>query len=99
MRQNGQWLSGSDVTIPANDTPETYAIDVCTAAHPLTAVATYTVSGSLGASWTYTAAMQATDLGAAADPVYLAIYQISQIVGRGFGIGVTRVMQLTARGE
>jgi hypothetical protein len=33
--------------------------------------------------------MQQADLGAARNPVYLAIYQISQVIGRGFGIGVT----------
>ena len=52
--------------------------------------------GNLGASFVYTAAMQAADLGSAQAKVYLAIYQISQIVGRGFGIGVIGVMQLTA---
>jgi len=91
VRQNGQWLSGSDVTLPANDSPETYQVDVCRSADPTTVVKTYTLTGSqvnLGASFTYTAAQQATDLGAASNPVYLAIYQISQVVGKGFGIGV-----------
>ena len=85
VRQNGQWLSGSEVAIAANDTPETYQVDVCTAAHPKTAVVTYTLTGQtltrtlvsngvttsmpapatpvgLGASFVYTAAMQAADL-------------------------------------
>jgi hypothetical protein len=111
VRQNGQWLSGSEVAIAANDTPETYQVDVCTAAHPKTAVVTYTLTGQtltrtlvsngvttsmpapatpvgLGASFVYTAAMQAADLGSAQAKAYLAIYMISTIVGRGFGKGV-----------
>lgn len=89
VRQNGQWLSGGDVTIPANDTPETYSVDICTAAHPSTAVATYSVTGALGGTLTYSASQQTTDLGGLANPVYMVIYQISQIVGRGFGIGIS----------
>ena len=92
VRQGGLWLDGSDVTLPDNDTPETYQIDVCTTSNPATAVNTYTLTGNevaLGATWTYTTAMQTTDLGSPHDPVHLAIYQISQIVGRGFGIGLS----------
>jgi hypothetical protein len=44
---------------------------------------------NLGGTWTYTTTMQTTDLGAPASTVYLAIYQISQVIGRGFGIGIT----------
>ena len=87
VRQNGQWLSGADVVIPAKDTPETYSIDVL-ASDKVTVKATYSVSGALGASWTYTAAMQTTDYGSPQAQVYLAIYQISTVVGRGFGKGV-----------
>jgi hypothetical protein len=92
VRQGGQWLDGSDVTLPTNDSPETYQVDVCTAANDQTVVKTYTFTGAqvnLGCSFTYTAAMQTADLGSAQNTVYLAIYQVSQIVGRGFGIGVT----------
>jgi len=88
VRQNGQWLSGSDVQLTANDSPESYQIDVCTDASDQTVVKTYTVTGTLGASWTYTAAMQTADLGAPSSKVYLAVYQMSIAIGRGFGIGV-----------
>ena len=92
VRQNGQWLSGADVKLPANDAPETYIVDVCTSADPNTAVKSYTLTGvgvNLGASFTYTAAQQTTDLGAPASPVHLAIYQISTVIGKGFGNGVS----------
>ena len=101
VRQNGQWLSGSDVTIPANDSPEAYEVDVLSEANQTSVVKTYSgvsgkpgttfmasLDGNLGASFVYTAAMQAADLGAAQAKVYLAIYQISQKIGRGFGHGV-----------
>ena len=90
VRQNGQWLSGSDVTLPANDSPETYSIDVVMS-DKVTVVKTYTLTGdqvNLGATWVYTEAMQIADFGAAQSAVYLIIYQVSQIVGRGFGNGV-----------
>jgi hypothetical protein len=47
-----------------------------------------TISGALGATFSYSATDQTTDYGSLPATVYLAIYQISQIVGRGFGIGV-----------
>ena len=48
VRLNGQWLSGSDVQLPANDQPETYQIDICAGPDATTVVNTYTVTGSLG---------------------------------------------------
>ena len=92
VRLNGQWLSGGDVQLPANDSPETYKVDVCGSADPATVVATYTLTGvdvNLGASFAYSAAQQTTDLGAPASPVHLAIYQISTVIGKGFGLGVS----------
>jgi hypothetical protein len=74
-RQNGNWLSGPVVL----DQPaEAYEIDVVVAS---AVVKTY----ALGAvrSWAYTAAMQTSDFGAPA-VVRLNIYQIGQIIGRGF---------------
>jgi hypothetical protein len=89
-RQNGGWTSGSDVTLAANDTPETYQINVKTS--PTSSpVKSYTLTGgdvNLGATFTYTAAMQTADLGAPANAVYLEIYQVSQVIGLGQGIGV-----------
>jgi hypothetical protein len=92
VRQNGQWLSGSDVALGTNDTPEAYQVDICTGPDPTTAVKTYTMTGNLstglGCSFVYTAAMQAADLGSPQAKVYIAVYMMSQIVGRGCGIGV-----------
>jgi hypothetical protein len=88
VRQNGLWLSGSDVAIPAKDTPETYSIDVLSS-NKATVLNTYAVTGDLGASWTYTAAMQTADFGSTQSTINFVIYQISTVVGRGFAIGVT----------
>ena len=92
VRQNGGWLSGADVSLPTNDSPETYEIAVCRSADPTTEVTKYTLTGnavSLGGTFSYSASQQVADLGAAADPVYLVLYQISQVIGRGRGLGVT----------
>jgi hypothetical protein len=88
VRLNGQWLSGFDVQLTASDAPETYSIDVCNGPNHTNVVKTYTVTGNLGASWVYTAAMQTEDLGSVQSTVYLGIYQMSTVIGRGFGIGV-----------
>ena len=97
VRTGGAWLSGSDVTLPTNDSPETYQVDVCTSADPTTVIKSYVLTGTqvnMGASFVYSALQQAADYAAAAGhpvplgPVYLAIYQISTVIGKGFGIGV-----------
>jgi hypothetical protein len=90
-RQGGKWLD-DEVTLPTNDKPETYEIAVCTSASAASEVAKYVLTGdavNFGATFTYTAAQQTTDLGAPKPEVHLAIYQISTIIGRGFGVGVT----------
>ena len=88
VRQGGQWLSGADVTIPAKDMPETYSVDVLRS-DKVTVVNTFTIVGALGGSLTYTAAQQTTDFGSPHGAINFAIYQISTVVGRGFGVGVT----------
>jgi hypothetical protein len=87
-RQGGTWTSGTDITIEANDLPETYSVDVLTAPGG-TVVNTYSVTGDLGGAFVYTSAQQTTDFGSPQAHIYLAIYQISQVVGRGFGKGIT----------
>ena len=89
VRQNGQWLSGADVTIPANDSPETYQVDILNSADPTDVRRTVSVAGSLGGSFVYSAADQTTDFGSPQAQVHIAIYMMSTIVGRGFGKGVT----------
>jgi hypothetical protein len=91
-RQNGQWLSGGDITLPANDLPETYSVDVLSAPNG-TVLNTYPLVpsvGALGYTWDYTHADQEADYSVVSPPaeVYLVIYQISQKVGRGFPIGI-----------
>lgn len=88
VRRNGEWDDGSDVTIAPNDTPETYSIDVLTAPNG-SVQATYSVTGTLSGAFVYTSAEQTTDFGSPQATIYLAIYEISTIVGRGNGIGVT----------
>ena len=85
-RQSSAWISGADIKIAANDTPETYDIDVL-ASLGGSVVKTYTVTGSLGGAFVYTAAQQTTDFGSPQATIYLVIQQISQIVGRGNPIG------------
>jgi len=92
VRQNGKWLSGSDVVIPARDSPETYEVDIFFF-HSLTNTwllsGTYTFTGSavnLGCVWFQTAAAQ--DLQTHGLPTRYVIYQISTVIGRGFPLGV-----------
>jgi hypothetical protein len=108
-RTGGQWLDGSDVTLPANDMPETYEVDVLNAPNG-TVLRIYSFSPTalivmnpdrsvvsttagnyvlpLGVEWQYTVADQIADYGSQQTTAYFAVYQISTIVGRGFGIGV-----------
>lgn len=72
----------STTTPPLLDSPETYEVDILTAPLPGgTVLRTKTVVG--GTSTTYTTAEQTTDGLTPGDPVDVAVYQISPVVGRG----------------
>ena len=91
VRQNGEWLSGSDVALPTLDLPEVYSVDVLSA-NKLHVKNTYGFSGvdvNLGATFSYTAAMQLSDFGVAQTSINMVIYQVGSVIGRGFALGVT----------
>lgn len=80
VRQNGNLISGSS---PSPEFPETYYVDVMDGSN---VAATHTVNGR---SFTYTAAMQSTDLGAPSSSIKFNIRQIGIVVPKGFPAEVT----------
>lgn len=77
IRQNGGLINGQ---VPEIDQPfERYEVDVL---NGNTVVRTVSLSDMR--EWTYTAAMQGGDFGGIRDKVRFRLYQIGQIVGRGF---------------
>lgn len=79
-RIGGGWQDGGDV--PLGENSETYEIDILNAGG--TAVLrTMSVSG--GASVLYTIAQQVADFGSIQGTVNVTVYQISALVGRGWG--------------
>lgn len=71
--------------LPLLETSESYEIDVIDGGSPTTN-SPYTVSTN---SWTYTAAMQTADGLTPGDPVTVHVYQVSDVVGRGFEAEMT----------
>jgi hypothetical protein len=81
-RQNGFWVDGVDVTL---DQPyEKYQIDVL---NGVTVVRTVQLTAQR--EWTYTEAEQVVDFGAAQESCTFVVYQMGEVVGRGFGKRVT----------
>ena len=77
-RVTGGWSDAVDV--PVGETTESYEVDILTSAGAvIRTIATTTPTAS------YTAAQQTTDFGAVQNPVVCMIYQLSSIVGRGYG--------------
>jgi hypothetical protein len=77
VRQNGGLTSGVEIVV---DQPyEHYEIDVMNGA---TVVRTQALSDVR--AWTYSAATHAADFGSLQDSVTFRLYQMGQIVGRGF---------------
>lgn len=82
VRQNGAWQGIEPITI---DQPfERYEIDVMSGT-----VKVRTAIVEDATEWTYTEAMQVADFGSARDSVHLQVYQIGNIIGRGFPLNVT----------
>ena len=81
VRQNGNWVAN---TVALDQAVEAYSIDVVVAG---IIRATY----ALGAvrTWSYSAARQAIDLGGVPGSLQLNLYQIGNIIGRGFVSCVT----------
>jgi hypothetical protein len=78
-RIGGAWRSGSDASL--GESTEEYEIDILN----LTGAVIRTVTGLSSPTWTYTAAMQATDGNAG---VEARVYQINTTVDRGFPASV-----------
>lgn len=80
-RLNGAWVDGQDITL--DQSVESYSIDVFTivAGSPVIH-ATY----DLGAvrTWAYAASAQVSDTGISGAGVFLNLYQIGAVIGRGF---------------
>lgn len=76
-RQNGFWVDGVDVTL---DQPyEKYEIDVMDGTSVVR-----TVQLTSTREWTYTEADQITDFGVAQESTTFKLYQLGEVVGRGF---------------
>ncbi|MBY0560019.1 phage tail protein [Hyphomicrobium sp.] len=81
-RQNGVWTDGVDTAL---DQPyEKYEIDVMNGA-----TVVRTVQLIANREWTYTEAMQVEDFGEAQNSVTLNLFQMGEVVGRGFKKVVT----------
>ena len=83
-RYNGGWMDGTG-DVPLNETGQSYIIEILDAPGG-------TVKRTLTAGinrTTYAAADQITDFGSHPTTLYLNVYQVSAIVGRGFEASVT----------
>lgn len=76
----GDWVDAVDV--PLGETVEAYECDILDG--PAGAVLR-TITGLSTTSASYTAAQQTADGGTPGNPVTVVVYQISTVVGRGFG--------------
>lgn len=78
-RLDGAWRSGVDV--PLGEVSELYDVEIWNAER--TSVRR-TFAGLTSPTVEYTAAQQVADFGATQATIYLRVFQISQVVGRGF---------------
>jgi len=77
-RVGGEWADEQDVVL--GEVSEQYEIDIYDGSTLVRAV-----TGLITPTFTYTAAMQVTDFGSTQSAVDIDVYQISNIIGRGFG--------------
>ena len=76
-RIGGAWTGGTPV--PLGETAELYDVEILNGASVVR-----TISGLTSPAFTWTAAMQTTDFGSGQSVVSWRVYQISDVVGRGF---------------
>ena len=81
-RLGGAWRDGQDVLL--GEVSEGYELDIYDGS-----TLVRTVSGLKSPTYEYTAADQTTDFGSVQSAVDIDIYQISNLVGRGFGTNAT----------
>ena len=80
-RIGGAWNDYADV--PLGETTEAYVVEIYSSA--TYAALLRTISGLTAATTTYTAAQQTTDGLTPGNPVYFIVYQVSAVVGNGYG--------------
>ena len=78
-RISGEWRNG--VNVPLGEEMEAYEVEICNAAY--TAVKR-TISGLTSPSANYSATDQVADGGEPGAPVYVRVFQLSAVVGRGY---------------
>lgn len=78
---NDDGFSDGTETLPLSEAAEEYTLDIYNASGTIVR----TVTGLASAAFTYTAAMQSADTNTITDTINVAVYQISAVVGRGFG--------------
>lgn len=78
-RISGEWRNGVDV--PIGEDAEAYEVEICDASYT---TVKRTISGLSSSAATYSAAEQAADGIAPGDPVYLRVFQLSAVIGRGY---------------
>lgn len=77
-RVSGEWLDAVDA--PLNEASENYEVDIMNGSNVVR-----TISGLTTPSASYTAAQQVADFGSAQASVTVHVYQLSAVVGRGYG--------------
>lgn len=77
-RINGGWTDGVDV--PLGENTEVYEVDILDGT-----TVKRTITGLTSPALTYTAAQQTTDFGSPQTTLKIAVYQMSDLVGRGHG--------------
>lgn len=80
-RIGGEWADGGDVSL--GETAESYSLDVYDGSVVVRTIAVTAETAS------YTAAQQVTDFGSTQAAIDIIVYQISSVVGRGFGTEAT----------
>ncbi len=80
-RIGGEWADGGDVSL--GETSESYSLDIYDGSVVVRTIAVTAETAS------YTAAQQVTDFGSEQSSVDIIVYQISSVVGRGFGTTAT----------
>lgn len=79
-RLDGEWRSYSD--IPQSETSESYEVDIYT--NSSFSTVKRSITGLSSATTTYSSANQVSDFGSNQTTLYLKVYQLSSVTGRGF---------------
>lgn len=79
-RLDSEWRNYSDV--PQSETSESYEVEIYT--NSSFSTVKRTITGLSSATTTYTSAQQVSDFGSNQTTIYVKVYQLSSVVGRGF---------------